>query len=202
MCSQKGLRGDGRCINHHHWFHRPRFLFFFRGDDRVTGTYRVAFLASLGLLLVRTIGSSAITVSSGVEFPQNLPVGLISTGSITQNLTNLESQNFFSRLAQANMVVRLEQLVGVPWGYEPEPNWLILLPSEDTLQSISKVTYTTDLVNFHHTCHWRAPGVSREGGTVIFKLNNESWSWSFLGTPSQKIRLTDGSRTSMLSIIN
>ncbi len=158
----------------------------FRSGGRATKTYRTAFFSFLGLLLMRTIGPSAITVSSGIEFSQELSVGLISATSLTQNLTDLESQNSFSRLAQASMVVRLEQLIGVPWGYKPQLNWLIPLPNEDVLQSISKVVYTTDLVYFNHTCNWQAPSISRGNGEVIFKINNESWSWRFLRTPSQE----------------
>lgn len=177
-----------------------RTLYFFR--TRATRTYQVAFLVFLGLLLIRTTGPSAITVSSGVIFSQKLPIGLISTTSITQNLTDLESENFFPRLVQAQNIVRLEQLFGVPWGYVPEPNWVIPLPNKDVMQSVNKVAYNTDLAYFNHTCHWQAPSVSPGHDVRTVMLGNETWSWSFLGPPGiQEIFMTDDSRTGALPMM-
>lgn len=178
-----------------------RTLYFFQ--SRATKTYQVAFIVFLGLLLMRMTGPSAITVSSGIEVSQKLPIGIISTASITRNLVgDLESEEFFMRLVQVRGVVRLEQLVGVPWGYVPEPNWVIPLPDKDTMQSISRVTYNTDLISFHHTCHWEAPSILPGHDMRMVTFANESWSWEFLGPPSPRIILKpDGNRTGALPIL-
>lgn len=176
-----------------------RTSYFFQ--PRATKTYQAAFLVFLGLLLMRTTGPSAITISSGVEFSRDLPIGLISPASITQDLAHLESENFFTRLVQARGVVVLEQLAGIPWGYVPQPNWLIPLPDKGAMQSINRVTYNTDLVSFKHTCQWQAPSVSPGHDVRAITFQNETWGWDFLGPPDgQEIFTTEPQRTSALSM--
>lgn len=141
-------------------------------QTRATKTFKVAFLAFLGLLVFRTIGSSAITVASGVQFDKSLPIGLISTSSLTPNSTDITNAAFTERLIQADMVVRLERLFGAPWGYVPQPNLLIPLPIEE-LNLTTRVTYETDVVSFHYDCQWRAPD-SYSANKVTF--GNGTWT--------------------------
>ncbi|KAF9450063.1 hypothetical protein P691DRAFT_702010 [Macrolepiota fuliginosa MF-IS2] len=116
------------------------------------------------------MGSSTITVTSGVQFVTNLPIGLLSTSALTPNSTDPSAQSFQLRLNQASMVVRLEQLMHAPWGYVPEPNWLIPLPTAD-LNLTTSVEYKTDLVGFNYACQWQAPNVSRDG----FIFSGQTW---------------------------
>lgn len=164
---------------------------------RATKTFRIAFLAFLGLLVLRTIGSSTITLSSGVHFERQLPIGLISTPSITSNSTNPNDAAFTTRLRQAGLIARLERLMGSPWGYVPQPNWLIPLPTED-LKSATSVAYQTDLVAFNHTCQWQAPTILSQS---TISLDGQSWGGEFF-TNSTSAPIPDPLRVRECSRLN
>ncbi|KAJ3569243.1 hypothetical protein NP233_g5183 [Leucocoprinus birnbaumii] len=131
-----------------------RFLYFW--DLRATNTFRFGFLLFLGLIVMNTIGTSSVTVSDGSQSGVRIDVGRITTPNITPNSTDIENDTFLARLNEASLSVRLEQLDGVPWGYVPQPNWLIPLPI-NTLVTAIRVSYSSDLVSFQNRCGWRAP---------------------------------------------
>lgn len=147
-----------------------RIIYFFR--SRATGTYRAAFTASLVLILMHITSSSTITVSSGVQFKEDMPIGLLSNVDLSSDLATPNVQGFVERLTRAGTVVRLEKLGGSPWGLSPESNWLIPLPSA-VENMTGLVYYDTDLIHFQHECTWRAPdGVN---DTTYF-LDGQGWS--------------------------
>ncbi|KAF9450053.1 hypothetical protein P691DRAFT_726742 [Macrolepiota fuliginosa MF-IS2] len=147
-----------------------RIVYFFK--SRATRTYRTAFLASLILILMHITSSSTITVSSGVEFREGMPIGLLSDVDLSADLAVPNVQGFVERLTRAGIVVRLEKLGGSPWGLSPEPNWLIPLPSaiENTT---GLVYYNTDLARFQHDCNWRAPDSVND---TTYLIDGQEWS--------------------------
>ncbi|KAF9440394.1 hypothetical protein P691DRAFT_821781, partial [Macrolepiota fuliginosa MF-IS2] len=175
---------------------------FYSFRERATKTFRTAFLVFLGLTILRTIGSSAITVTSGVQFATNLPIGLLSTATLTLNSTNRSARNFQLRLNQASMVVRLEMIMRAPWGYTPEPNWLIPLPTAD-LNLTTTVEYKTDLVGFNYACQWEAPNISQNG--IVF--DGQTWGggiWtnaSSVVTDSADLLRESGNGSSILELL-
>ncbi|KAJ3566087.1 hypothetical protein NP233_g7221 [Leucocoprinus birnbaumii] len=146
--------------------------------SRSTKTFRAAVCAFLGLMILRATGSSAITATDGVKTREALPIGRIATSSITPDFINPSNSTFTSRLAQTYMVVRLEQLLGDPWGYVPQPNWLIPLPAEK-LNMTSRLEYETDLVKFQYSCQWQAPMFSTFLKNTVM-VDNEPWAGNFL----------------------
>ncbi|KAF9443830.1 hypothetical protein P691DRAFT_840564 [Macrolepiota fuliginosa MF-IS2] len=158
-----------------------RVRYSFQG--RATKSFRTAFLAFIGLTILHTMGLSTITVTSGIQLEENLHIGLISTSSITPNSTNSNTLDFQVQLAQANMVVRLEQLLRSPWGYVPQPNWLIPLPAEG-LGPATTVEYETDLAEFHYTCQWQAPESFSQSSIVV---GGQTWGGGFQSNASSVI---------------
>lgn len=149
-----------------------RVLYFF--TSRATQTYRVAFPASIILILMQSISSSTIPVTSGVRFREEIPIGLLSGVNISADLTNPNEQGFAERLSRAGTVVRLEKLGGSPWGLSPPSNWLIPLPS--TIENItSHVYYDSDLVHFQHSCTWRLPSLD-SADNKTFIVDGQKWT--------------------------
>lgn len=146
-------------------------VFYFR-RERATRTSKAAFLVFLGLLTTWITGSSTVTVTSGFQFDESSSPVQIAILSLTTNTTDIDSEVLLDRLDQANMVVRLEKLLGSPWGYVPQPNFFIPLPVE-SFGPASRVIYETDIVSFHYTCRWRAPDKFSD---EVFTLDNEEWS--------------------------
>lgn len=154
--------------------------------SRATGTFKAAFFAFIGLMALRATGSSTITATDGIETVDPLPIGRIATSSITPNTINLGDSIFASRLAQTYMVVRLEQLLGAPWGYVPESNWLIPLPAEQ-LNMASTLEYETDLVRFHYTCRWHAPTTDTVFDSTLI-IGDERWTGNFVANATASMR--------------
>ncbi|KAJ3555648.1 hypothetical protein NP233_g12157 [Leucocoprinus birnbaumii] len=121
---------------------------------------------------MRTTGSSAVTATDGVPTQASLPISLISTPVLTSSSTDVNDSAFALRLATANMIVRLEQLLQAPWGYVVQPNWLIPLPTTD-LNKTSQVDYESDLVMFNYTCRWQVPDAF-QGRSIT--IGNQTWT--------------------------
>ncbi|XP_006462916.1 hypothetical protein AGABI2DRAFT_193977 [Agaricus bisporus var. bisporus H97] len=134
--------------------------------------FKVALLAYPTLIILRIVGNSAITVSDGVGSERSLPIGLISTFSLTTDSTDIRSQAFLERRLQSNMIVRLEQLYKSPWGFVAPPNLLIPLPTEE-LNLTSKVIYESDVLSFHHDCQWQAPDNYSDNAVTV---ENRTWA--------------------------
>ncbi|KAF5359475.1 hypothetical protein D9756_003551 [Leucocoprinus leucothites] len=156
-----------------------RACYFF--ERRATKTYRAGFIIFLGLLLMGMTGPSAVTVIDGVETETWLEIGLITTQNLTPDSANPNNPIFLIRLAEANMVVKLEQVLDAPWGYVPSPNWLIPLPVEN-LDRAKRVTYTSDVASFNYSCRWQSPD-SIVGNTVT--VENNQWSGNFVANSSE-----------------
>jgi hypothetical protein len=139
---------------------------------RSSKTVKIALLAYPVLILFRIVGNSTITVSDGVGSERPLPIGSISTFSLTPDSTDIASQAFIERMVQTDMIVRLEQVYGQAWGYVSQPNFLIPLPAQE-LNTTTKVVYETDVVSFHHDCQWKAPD-NYSGNTIT--VGNNTWT--------------------------
>lgn len=150
-----------------------RALYFF--TSRATRTFRTAFTASVILIFMHITSSSTITVSSGVKFKEDMPIGLLSNVDLSAELATPNIQGFVERLNRAGIVVRLEKLGGSPWGLSPPPNWLIPLPSaiENTT---GLVYYDTDLAHFQHQCAWRAPDSAND---TVYTIDDQQWLLQF-----------------------
>ncbi|KXN86062.1 Ubiquinone biosynthesis protein coq9, mitochondrial [Leucoagaricus sp. SymC.cos] len=117
---------------------------FYSFTARAARTFKAASLIFLAFLVMCMTGSSTVTATDGVQSDETLPTGIISTSSITLDFTAKDNLNFAVQLEQACMIVWLERLLGEPWSYVPQPNWLIFLPIDD-LNVTSHLEYYTDL---------------------------------------------------------
>ncbi|XP_006462920.1 hypothetical protein AGABI2DRAFT_179499 [Agaricus bisporus var. bisporus H97] len=158
---EKVVRNDLNCLDS---IMKPVFDFFHLGM-----MLKVAFLA---LIVLRTVGHSAITVSGGLSSEHPLRIGLISTVSLTTDTADTRGKVYHERRLQSDMIVRLEQLYKVPWGYVASPNLLIPLPIEE-LNSTTKVEYESDVLSFRHDCRWQAPD---DYSGDIARIGNKTWS--------------------------
>jgi hypothetical protein len=160
---------------------------FYSFKRRATKTFRTAFMIFLGLVIMRMIGSSIATATDGVPSVRPLHISIF-TPNLTTDSTDTSDPTFAIRLIQANMIVRLEQLLGSPWGYVPESNWLISLPTEN-LAMTSQVDYESDFVRFQYACQWQAPD-SFSGDTVT--VGNTTWSGRFFTNATKFLPKTEG----------
>jgi hypothetical protein len=162
---------------------RAKYASKFRSASK---TYITAFVLSLGLALIGMIGSSAIVATDGIQSPQHLDIGIINTPSLAPNTTNMDNLAFRVRLSEANMIVRLERLAGEPWGYVPQPNYLIPLPAEP-LNDTTQVKYESDVVHFSYQCHWQAPDNFVNSTMTI---GNETWTGAFRSQPKNNTTIS------------
>jgi hypothetical protein len=161
-------------------------LLMYTIKDGPSKTYATALLLLVGLIAMATTGSSAIIATDSVQSPDNLAIGIINTASLAPNSTNMNNLAFRERLSEANMVVRLEQLLNEPWGYVPESNYLIPLPA-DVLTDTTEVKYESDVVHFHYQCHRQAPD-SFVNNTMT--IGNETWTGNFKSQPKNNITIS------------
>ncbi|KAF9445113.1 hypothetical protein P691DRAFT_291406 [Macrolepiota fuliginosa MF-IS2] len=150
-----------------------RFLYFF--TKRASGTFKLTFLASLSFMALTQLAPGTITATTTLIYvPTRATVG-----SLVTNLIDIE---FLEDLAvttdRASLIIRLEQIERSPFGLDLPPNRLVALPSVNlTDLSDGVLEYDSDVVDFHHDCHWEAPSfVNITGIGMLVIAAGRQWS--------------------------
>ena len=115
-------------------------------------TFRLAFLASLLLMVLHQFAPGTISVSTTiVSVPTTVQVGTLQ---------------FPTSTTRANLIVRLEKTEFIPFGFKLPANTLICLPPP-SYKSNGPLEYNTDIVEFRHNCRWEAPSIVSETDLFI-----------------------------------
>jgi len=104
-------------------------------------------LMVLGQLAPGTISITAIAVPTAVQVARQI-----------SQITNSNFQQFLTATTRADLIVRLERLELIPFGFKLPANTLMSLPPPSS-QSNRILEYNTDIVEFHHNCRWEAPSI-------------------------------------------
>jgi len=109
---------------------------------------------ALGQLAPGTISITAIAVPTAVQVARQI-------SQINDNI-----QPFVTAMTRANLIVRLERLELIPFGFKLPANTLMSLPPPSS-DSNRTLEYNTDIVEFHHNCRWEAPSIVNASGLSI-----------------------------------
>ncbi|KAJ3575935.1 hypothetical protein NP233_g756 [Leucocoprinus birnbaumii] len=120
-----------------------------------SGTFKLAFLASLSFMALSQLAPGTISAATTlIDIPVVVQVGQ----QLSQITSNIGVEQFLAVQNRANLIVRLEEIERSPFGFNLPPNILVSLPSSIG-QFNGTLEYDTDVVGFHHDCHWEAPAI-------------------------------------------
>ena len=70
-----------------------------------------------------------------------------------------------------------------PFGFNLESNMLTAVPRVDLASFNGTIEYNSDVVEFHHDCHWEAPQFfNTSGDGVIVSAADQQWFGATVGT--------------------
>ena len=121
-------------------------------SKHASSTFRLAFLASLSLMVLGQLAPGTISITAIA-----VPTAVQVARQISQ-ITNSNFQQFLTATTRADLIVRLERLELIPFGFKLPANTLMSLPPPSS-QSNRILEYNTDIVEFHHNCRWEAPSI-------------------------------------------
>ncbi|KAF5357887.1 hypothetical protein D9756_001205 [Leucocoprinus leucothites] len=126
----------------HHFWHASR-------------TFKCAFMASLSLMALTKVAPGAINASS-----QQVDVSvIIEIGKLVSEISsdNDSKRKDLASQTRASLIVSLERAENMSTGLQLPPNTLVPLPPafHGTI-----LDYDTEVVHFHHECHWVAPSIT------------------------------------------
>ena len=124
-----------------------------------SSTFRLAFLASLSLMALGQLAPGTISITAIAA-----PTAVQVARQISQINDNI--QPFVTAMTRANLIVRLERLELIPFGFKLPANTLMSLPPPSS-DSNRTLEYNTDIVEFHHNCRWEAPSIVNASGLSI-----------------------------------
>jgi len=135
-----------------------------------SGTFKLAFLASLAFMALTQLAPGTINASTTIiSVPTTVPVAR----QVSQ-IDNNNLQQFFTTMERANLIVRLEKIELTPFGFKLPANTLMSLPPpRDKFNET--LAYNTDIVEFHHNCRWEAPSIVNTSSLSIYAAG-KIWS--------------------------
>jgi len=125
-------------------------------------TFRLAFLASLSLVVLGQLAPGTISVSTTI-------ISVPTTVPIARQVSRIDDSNvqqFLTSVTRANLIVRLEKTELTPFGFQLPANTLISLPPPPNKFN-GTLEYDTDIVEFHHNCRWEAPFIVNDTAPFI-----------------------------------
>jgi hypothetical protein len=155
-------------------FDRSRHLL----SGRSTMMFNIAFLASLSFLVLKPL-------SIGVINPSTTLIDVRTTIQIGQLLSHPEDRITREALTaqdRANIIVRLETLENSTFGFKLQPNMFAPVPNVNLTSFNGSIEYDSDVVEFHHDCHWEAPKFSGTSGSVDVVTAGQQWGGATLAT--------------------
>ncbi|KAF7778445.1 hypothetical protein Agabi119p4_2790 [Agaricus bisporus var. burnettii] len=147
--------------------------------NKPSGTFKLAFLASISFVALSSLAPGTINAATTlIDSPITLPIG-----RLLSHVTDDEFQEVLTAQGRANLILRLEMIEHSPFGFNLEPNMLTAVPRVDLASFNGTIEYNSDVVEFHHDCHWEAPQFfnSSEGG-VIVSAADQQWFGATVGT--------------------
>lgn len=140
-----------------------------------SGTFKLAFLASLSFMALTQLAPGTISAATTfVDIPITVDVGR----QISQITSATGAGQFLTVQNRANLIVRLEMIERTPFGFKLPPNTLVALPSHPG-EFNGTLEYNTDVVEYHHDCHWEAPTIvnATSGNTADLVIQAAGQMW-------------------------
>ncbi|EKM82345.1 hypothetical protein AGABI1DRAFT_104370 [Agaricus bisporus var. burnettii JB137-S8] len=146
---------------------------------RATKTFILAFLASISFFALNSLAPGAISAATTlIDSPITLPIG-----RLLSHATADDTQEVFTAQGRANLILRLEMIEHSPFGFNLESNMLTAVPRVDLASFNGTIEYNSDVVEFHHDCHWEAPQFfNTSGDGVIVSAADQQWFGATVGT--------------------
>jgi len=120
-------------------------------SKHASSTFRLAFLASLALMVLGQLAPGTISVSTTTI---SVPTTVQIARQVSQLLPSNDLQ-FLPTSTRANLITRLEKIESTPFGFKLPANTLISLPPTPSKFN-ETLEYDTDIVEFRHKCRWEA----------------------------------------------
>jgi hypothetical protein len=145
--------------------------------DKSSGTFKLAFLASLSFLVLSSLGPGTINAATTlIDIPTTIQIGrLLSQPQQT------DVQEAVTTQTRANLILRLEEVENSPFGFKLQPNMLAPVPKVDLTSFNGSIEYDSDVVEFHHDCHWEAPQFFNISGSIIVAAAGQQWGGATVG---------------------
>ena len=135
-----------------------------------SSTFRLAFLASLFLVVLGQLAPGTISVSTTI-------ISVPTTVQIARQVSQINDDNaeqFITSSMRANLITRLEKTEFTPFGFKLPANTLISLPPPPNKFN-GTLEYDTDMVEFRHNCRWEAPSIVNDTDLYI-SAAGQTWS--------------------------
>ncbi|KAF7778983.1 hypothetical protein Agabi119p4_3328 [Agaricus bisporus var. burnettii] len=144
-----------------------------------SGTFKLAFLASLSLVALSSLAPGTINVATIlIDSPTTIQIGRL----VLSHATDDKFEKSITTIDRANLILRLEMIEHSPFGFNLEPNMLTVVPRVDLASFNGTIEYNSDVVEFHHDCHWEAPQfLNSSEGYVIIPAADQQWYGATVG---------------------
>jgi hypothetical protein len=102
---------------------------------------------------------------------------------VSQITSASDVQQLLATQSRANLIVRLELIEHTSFSVDLPPNTLVSLPSDGELaRSNGTLEYDTDVVEFHHDCHWEAPSIFNDTSInqLVVTAGGQEWQTTLI----------------------
>ncbi|KXN91447.1 hypothetical protein AN958_00709 [Leucoagaricus sp. SymC.cos] len=166
---------------------------FYLFTKRASAAFKLAFLASLSFMALTQLAPGTISAATTLV---DIPI-MVNVGTLVSQITDLST--FLTSQTRAALIVRLEMIERSPFGLKLPPNTLVTLPSAGLGEFDGTMEYDSDVVEFHHSCHWEAPSIANASSIqeLVVLAANQVWSTTLTVGPQG----TPGSSISPLSLL-
>ncbi|EKM82344.1 hypothetical protein AGABI1DRAFT_104369 [Agaricus bisporus var. burnettii JB137-S8] len=144
-----------------------------------SGTFKLAFLASISFMALSSLAPGTINVDTIlIDSPTTLQIGRL----VLSHATDDKFAKSITTIDRANLILRLEMIEHSPFGLNLEPNMLTVVPRVDLASFNGTIEYNSDVIEFHHDCHWEAPRFFyTSDDDVIIPAADQQWYGATVG---------------------
>ncbi|KIJ24851.1 hypothetical protein M422DRAFT_274272 [Sphaerobolus stellatus SS14] len=161
---------------------KDRLLYCLKSKSS-TKSFRIAFLASLGMLLLKLVAPGAVTAAvAPYTGREDLHIGVFLQNLSLDNDANEGTADAMRAtvllsLHRTTLIVNMEQVDDQLYGYGFPHNVITSWPiPRDSDDFFFEGKYNSDIVTFMHNCHWEKPEFS--AGTII--AGGLEWMGNFI----------------------
>jgi hypothetical protein len=142
-----------------------------------THRFKLAFLASISIFALGSLAPGAINAATTlIKTPTTIQIGQLLS-RVQQN----ETQAAVTTQSRADLILRLEKIEQSPFGVKLQPNVLAPVPRVNLTTFNATVEYDSDVIEFHHDCHWEAPQFFNISGLIVVAAAGQQWSGAAVG---------------------
>jgi len=140
--------------------------------------FKMAFFACMSIFALGSLAPGTIVAATNlIKTPTTIQIGQLLS-QVQEN----ETQALVTTASRASLILRLEKIEKSPFGFKLPPNMLAPLPRVNLSTFNATVEYDTDVIEFHHDCHWEAPQFFNVSGSIIIASAGQQWGGATVGT--------------------